>query len=148
MEKDWLESAALVASRSSDNTNEGYMNWAKGMIRDLLDHDIGVMAGTDCPIFFLTPGFSLHRELETLVEQGKMTPKEALYAATVRPAQYFDMEDELGTVDQGKIADLVLLDKNPLENIRHTTSINAVIKNGNLYDAEKLAAIKRSLDGK
>lgn len=146
MENDWVYNAGVVSSRSSGDVNEGYMNWASGMIRDFLDHDIGVMAGTDCPIFFLTPGFSLHRELETLVEKGRMTPKEALYSATVRPAQYFDMENELGTVDQGKIADLILLDKNPLDNIRNTTSINAVFKNGTLYDSEKLAAIKSRLD--
>lgn len=147
MEKDWLEGASLVASRSSDTTNDGYMNWASGMIRDFLDHDIGVMAGTDCPIFFLTPGFSLHRELETLVERGRMTPKEALYSATVRPAQYFDMSNDLGTVEEGKIADLILLDKNPLDNIRNTTSINAVFKNGTLYDSEKLSEMKNVLDG-
>jgi len=146
MEKDWVYNAGVVASRSSGNANEGYMNWASSMIREFLDNDIGVMAGTDCPIFFLTPGFSLHRELETLVEKGRMTPKEALYSATVRPAQYFNMEDELGTVEKGKIADLILLDKNPLENIRNTTSIHAVFKNGTLYDSEKLEAMKNRLD--
>jgi len=146
MEEMWLENAGLIASRSPDNKNQPYMNWASGMIRDFLDNDIGVMAGTDCPIFFLTPGFSLHRELETLVEQANMTPKEALYASTVRPAQYFNMDDKLGTVEEGKIADLILLDKNPLENIRNTTSINAVFKNGNLFDSDKLDAMKSRLD--
>jgi len=146
MEKDWLKYANQVSSHPSDNTNEGYMNWAKNMIREFLDYKIGIMAGTDCPIFFLTPGFSLHRELETLVEQGRMTPKEALYSATVRPAQYFNLQDKLGTIEQGKLADLILLDKNPLQNIRHTTSINAVFKNGTLYDSKKLDIMKSQLD--
>lgn len=146
MEDVWLENANLIASRTSDNKTQPYMNWASGMVRDFLDNDIGVMAGTDCPIFFLTPGFSLHRELETLVEQANMTPKEALYASTVRPAQYFNMEDKLGTVEEGKIADLILLNKNPLDNIRNTTSIDAVFKNGNLFDSDQLAAMKERLD--
>ncbi len=145
MEVAWIKYAEEIIESTSGSPDPAYMDWAADMIREFEDHDIGVVAGTDCPIFFLTPGFSLHRELETLVDHGKLTNQEALYAATVRPAAYFDMQDQIGTVEAGKIADLILLQKNPLDDISHTSSINAVIKNGVMYDHAALSKMKADL---
>ena len=103
------------------------------------------MAGTDCPIFFLTPGRSLHEELAVLVEAG-LSPLEALRTATLNPARYFGMEGELGSLKEGMWADLLILNANPLENIAHTTDINAVVKQGTLYDRAKLDEILTRLD--
>ena len=100
------------------------------------------MAGTDCPIFYLTPGYSLHEELALLVKGG-LTPLETIEAATLKPAQYFSMDKELGLVQEGMLADLLLLDANPLENIRNTKKINAVIRDGKLHDR---AALDQLLD--
>jgi len=145
MEAAWIEYAEQLAATNSGSPDPAYMDWAADMIRDFQDHNIGIVAGTDCPIFFLTPGFSLHRELETLVDHGNLTNREALYAATVRPAAYFDLQDKIGTVEEGKIADLILLREDPLQDISHTRSINAVIKNGVMYDQQKLAKMKAEL---
>lgn len=144
----WEEGSASMRELPIDPKREIFMTWASEMIAEFKEYNIPVMAGTDCPIFFLTPGFSLHRELEVLVEHGKMTPSEALKSATVNPAQYFNLQDELGTIEEGKIADLLLLDKNPLDNIKHTTSISAVIKDGYLHDTQALQDLKDKLKSK
>jgi pimeloyl-ACP methyl ester carboxylesterase len=86
---------------------------------------------------FVWPGFSLHEELEWLVKAG-LTPIEALQAATLNPAQFLGREKELGTVERGKLADLVLLDDNPLEDIRNTQRIAAVMANGRYMDKTEL----------
>ena len=90
---------------------------------------VPIGAGTDTPIGRAIPGYSLHRELEMLVEAG-LTPLEAITAATVQPARFVGMQDEMGRVQSGMKADLVLLDANPLADIRNTTVIRHVISQG------------------
>ena len=95
-------------------------------------HKAGVpfLAGTDTPPgVYIFPGFSLHEELQRFVAAG-FTPLEALQTATLNPARYFQMEKQFGTVEEGRFADLVLLDANPLENISNTQKIAAVVLNG------------------
>jgi imidazolonepropionase-like amidohydrolase len=79
-------------------------------------------------------GLTLHEELALLVEAG-LTPMEALQTATRNPAEYLNKLDSLGTIEKGKLADLVLLDANPLEDIRNTRKIRAVIIGGKLVAA-------------
>ncbi len=108
-------------------------------------HQAGVrfLAGTDTPTPYTFPGSSLHEELVLLVEAG-LTPLEALQAATRNPAEYLDQLDRLGTIEAGKLADLVLLDANPLEDIRNTQKISAVIVGGKLFSHEALQALLAS----
>ncbi|MFQ5610157.1 MAG: amidohydrolase family protein, partial [Woeseiaceae bacterium] len=98
-------------------------------------------AGTDTPLGPSPPGYSLHTELELLVRAG-LSSIEALAAATVRPAEFFSLQDEMGTVDAGKVADLVLLDANPLDDIGNAKRIAKVISKGVVYDVDEL--IERS----
>jgi imidazolonepropionase-like amidohydrolase len=95
---------------------------------------VRVLAGTDAPLRNSPPGFGLHEELSLLV-QGGLTPMEALRAATLAPAEYLGLTDSLGTVAPGKLADLILLDANPLADIRNTRRIAAVVANGRLIDS-------------
>ena len=100
------------------------------------------MAGTDLGNAFVLPGFNLHDELALFV-RGGLTPAEALKTATYNPAKFLGMLDRLGTVEEGKLADLVLLDANPLEDIHNTQKIRAVVLNGRYLDRaalEKLLA--------
>jgi len=90
---------------------------------------VGVLAGTDAGQGTLPPGEGLHQELELLVAAG-FTPAEALRSATLEPAKYLDATESLGAVEQGKFADLVLLDANPLSDIRNTRKIAAVVLGG------------------
>src|SRR6266403_106181 len=103
-------------------------------------HKAGVpfLAGTDTPAgVHIFPGYSLHEELQRFVAAG-FTPLEALQTATINPARFFEMEDQMGTVEKGKLADLVLLSANPLEDIANTQKTAAVIANGRYYRRAEL----------
>lgn len=100
---------------------------------------VPILAGSDCFNAFVYPGSSLHEELALLVEAG-LSPLEALRSATSRPAQFLGRQD-LGRIAPGAIADLVVLDANPLEDIKNTTRIHAVIADGVLYGAPARAAM-------
>lgn len=98
-------------------------------------HKTGVpfLAGTDTPAgVHIFPGYSLHEELQRFAAAG-FTPLEALQTATINPARFFGMEEQLGTVENGKLADLVLLSANPLEDIANTQKIAGVIVNGRYF---------------
>ena len=91
------------------------------------------LAGTDTPAgVHIFPGYSLHEELQRFVAAG-FTPLEALQTATINPARFFGIEDQAGTVETGKFADLVLLSANPLEDIANTQKIVAVLVNGQYF---------------
>jgi hypothetical protein len=98
---------------------------------------VKILAGTDFGNPYILPGFSLHDELGLLVKAG-LTPMEALQSATRNPAEFLGTLDQLGTVETGKIADLVLLRANPLTNIANTQKIEAVIIGGRLLDQSEL----------
>lgn len=104
------------------------------LTRQLHDAGVKLLAGTDASQPFVYPGFSLHEELQLLVRSG-LTPLEALRTATYNPAEYFSATDSLGTVAKGKVADMVLLDANPLVDIGNTRRIAAIIANGRLFDS-------------
>jgi imidazolonepropionase-like amidohydrolase len=111
-------------------------------------HKAGVpfLAGTDTPPgVYIFPGFSLHEELQRFVAAG-FTPLEALQTATLNPAKFIQMEDRLGTIEPGKLADLVLLDANPLEKIENTQKIAAVIVNGRYFSRKDLQKILQGVE--
>jgi imidazolonepropionase-like amidohydrolase len=106
-------------------------------------HRAGVpfMAGTDtAPGVYIMPGFSLHDELVNFVEAG-FTRMESLQTATSGPAKFLEMESSYGSVESGKIADLVLLSANPLDDIHNTQKIVAVMANGRFFDRVALDRI-------
>lgn len=101
---------------------------------------VGILAGTDALNPYAFPGFSLHDELELLVKAG-LKPMDALQAATLNAARFMNRENDLGTVAPGKLADLVLLEANPLDDIRHTRGIHAVVYGGRLFSKNDLDAM-------
>ena len=98
-------------------------------------HDAGVplLVGTDAPEPQVAPGASLHHELEFLVEAG-MSEQEALVAATLENARILRREDELGSIEPGRRADLLLVEADPLSDIRNTRRIRGVIRGGRRLD--------------
>jgi hypothetical protein len=109
---------------------------------------VPMMAGTDAMNPYCFPGFSLHDELALLVESG-LTPLAALQAATVNPAKFLGRTEEMGTVEAGKAADLVLLGADPLADIHNTTQIQAVWLQGQFFDKAALdAMLEKAWHGK
>jgi len=142
-EPDWLPALAMLPDEvqrrwqaqadrqreAAPGTDHTFAEWSLFLTARLKAHDVPIGAGTDTPIGLGIPGYSLHTELELLVESG-LTPLEALHAATVQPARFFGLDDEMGQVEVGMRADLVLLDGNPLEDIRNTRRIQGVMTQG------------------
>ena len=108
-------------------------------------HNEGVLflAGTDVMNPNTFPGFAIHDELELLVQAGFST-MDAIRAATLNPAVFLGSEDEFGSIGPGKVADLVLLDADPLTDIRNTTRIGAVVVRGEYFDRERLDELLNS----
>jgi imidazolonepropionase-like amidohydrolase len=109
------------------------------------EHGVPLLIGTDMPNMpRVYPGFSVHDEMKLLVETG-LSPLYVLQGATINPARFFGLTDSLGTVEEGKLADLVLLEGNPLEDVTNTQRIRAVVANGQLYRRSHLAAMLEDL---
>jgi hypothetical protein len=135
---------AKIAERDRQIRNQDYRMSDKNRKRhfqDLLQmHRSGVMMLTGTMLnkeSVGTPGLLLHDELGLFVQSG-LSSFEALKTATVNPARFMRREKDLGTIETGKLADLVLLDANPLTEISNTRKINAVVVNGRLLKRQDL----------
>jgi hypothetical protein len=115
---------------------EGYFGWMKKFTKLLADAHIPIMTGSDT-FGFVVPGFSLHKEFQFLQKCG-LTPFQILKASTVTPARYLNTIATEGTVSEGKNANLVLLNKNPLEDVKNTQTIEGVILKGKWFNRKKL----------
>lgn len=136
------EWGALDGSLGGRSTDPTYPEWSLFLVGLMHEAGVPIGAGTDTPIGYAVPGYSLHSELEMLVRAG-LSPLEALRSATVRPAEFFGLERAMGTVEPGMLADLVLLSGNPMEDITLTRSIQAVVSKGRLLDRAALDALVR-----
>jgi len=126
---DYVIQNLYAANRTAEEVSHQRQMWAwrQRFVRELLDHDVPILAGTDTGTPYSVPGFALHDELEHLVGAGA-TPRQALYAATVEPAKFLGLNT--GAVEPRKIADLVVLDADPLADIRNTRRIHTVVTRG------------------
>jgi imidazolonepropionase-like amidohydrolase len=134
----------LAAPENTPARRARFIEVRRKALRDLHKGGVGILLGSDAPQVWNVPGFSVHRELAALVAAG-LTPFEALATGTVNVATYLKESAKSGTVAQGKVADLILLDANPLTDITNTTKISGVMVQGRwLPKAEidrKLAAL-------
>jgi hypothetical protein len=135
--EEWKRFITRLQKRTPEQNAQRRLQMYSKLIQGMRRAGVEFMAGTDLGNEYLYPGFSLHDELVLLVQAG-LTPMEALQAATRNPAKFLGRLDSLGTIEKGKIADLVLLDANPLENISNTQRINAVVVNGRYLPKEAL----------
>ena len=134
--EEWL---MLIASLNNETRQPDttMADWSLRRTGELHKAGAPIAAGTDTPIGLSIPGYSLHTELERLVGAG-LSPQEALDSATLRPAEFFSIEDKLGRIRPGYTADLVLLSENPLENIGNTRAVELVLKGGEVVDRPQL----------
>lgn len=123
----------------------GLMKNSEHVVGGMQQAGVKILAGTDTAAPFVYPGFSLHEELALLVGAG-LTPMQALQSATSRAAEFMGKSATQGTIEKGKVADLVLLDANPLADIHNTTRISAVIVRGKLLDRAALDATLLSVE--
>jgi imidazolonepropionase-like amidohydrolase len=127
-----------------------YVEVRNQLVKAIADSGGRIMAGSDTPEWFFGYGWTLHRELESLVAAG-LTPYQALAAATTTPAEFLRASKEWGTIEAGKRADLLFLSANPLEDIRNTSRIEAVVIGGRWLDAAErermIAAAAERLGG-
>ena len=137
IEQRWKMKIERIINNDVSEFSLKQTKWMFDMVGKIHSTGIEIMAGTDSPILFLTPGRSLHQELAVLVEAG-LSPLDAIKSATINPAKYFDLENELGSIKKNMWADLIVLDANPLENINNTMRINAVIKQGQYFKRNEL----------
>lgn len=146
-----LQSKWLTANNYNRNTSpekvayfDKLIKFHVQLVRAFKEAGVPMVAGTDAGVSGVVWGFSLHDELELLVKAG-LTPEEALASATRLSARWLGIDSQLGTVETGKLADLVLLDANPLEDIANTRKISGVFINGNWLASGKLKAMLTDL---
>jgi imidazolonepropionase-like amidohydrolase len=103
------------------------------IVKKLHDAGVTIVAGTDQGF----PGFSVPRELELYVQAG-LTPADAIQTATIIPARVMNLDKTVGSIEEGKQADLIIVDGDPLKNIRDIRNVTTVIKGGHIYDPHQL----------
>ena len=116
------------------------------MLLPAYESGIKVLAGSDCGASnsYVDPGSSRHSELEQMVAAG-LTPLQALQTSIINGPTFFGLENDYGSVSVGKAADLLLLEKNPLEDIRNTRSIRTVVQGAEIYDQNRLKDLLESI---
>lgn len=144
----WKQSKKTLMENKDYNqeTMVRFMELRKKLLRAMKDQGVGILLGSDAPQVFDVPGFSLHQELKYYCEAG-FTPYEALRTGTYNIGRFLK-RDDVGIIRVGALADLVLLDANPLESIDNTQKINGVMKSGKWYSRDyldrELASIRKS----
>ena len=131
---------ALAIRESTDDPVklDSFRQWNLKIVGQMHDAGVKFLSGTDCPAYpGFTPGFCLHLELKAMVLAG-LSPLEALQTATINPAEFFSITDQLGSIEVGKFADMVLLDSDPLMDIDNTRRIASVVSRGKYYDRQSL----------
>jgi imidazolonepropionase-like amidohydrolase len=127
-------------------TRKKFIDKELEVVRMLEKAGVPFLAGTDTPAgVHIFPGFSLHEELERFVAAG-FTPLEALQTATLNPAQFFGMAGQLGAIEEGKLADMVLLSANPMEDIANTEKIAGVFVNGRYFSHSQIEKLLRGVE--
>ncbi len=129
-----------TSSTRPAEADEAYRGSASDVHR-MRELGVNILAGTDAGSVLVYPGFALHEELRRLVEDAQLSPRDALWSATIGPSRFARLDDRLGALSAGKIADIVLLDADPLTNIRNTRRIFAVVQGGRLFSRADLDAL-------
>jgi hypothetical protein len=146
IQRNWVNWLGAAGTREFQSILRPIVPLELKNVRLLNEAGVALLAGTDVGVPLQVPGISLHLELERLVEAG-LTPLQALQTATLNPARVLGLTDSLGTVEPDKLADLVVLDANPLDDIHNTQKIHAVVANGRLSrraDLDQLLATPRT----
>jgi imidazolonepropionase-like amidohydrolase len=135
--EDWREQV----EERKDGAYEEFRKMLPGLYRDvreMREAGVRVIAGTDVGVALLYPGFGMHDELAKLVEHVAFSPMDALRSATYDAAAFHNACEKFGSIAPGQAADLVLLDENPLSDIRNTRRIRGVMAQGRWFDRKAI----------
>jgi imidazolonepropionase-like amidohydrolase len=138
---------AIVGSMDTDPlaVRQRFVDHELAIVRTLHSAGVPFLAGTDTPAGVdVTPGISLHRELQRFVDAG-FTPLEALQTATINPARFFGKLSDYGSVQAGRVADLVMLRANPLEDIANARAIGGVVADGKYWSPADIEGLRTRL---
>jgi imidazolonepropionase-like amidohydrolase len=138
---DWREQVLEATDQRRQTLRGIWETTARRDFREMHEAGVELLVGSDAAVLNVFPGYSLHDEMALFVTELGMTPAEVIERATRRSAKFLGISDQTGTVEQGKIADLVLLDANPLDDIRNTKKISTVVVRGTLYDQNGIKKI-------
>ncbi len=138
---DWREQVLEATDQRRQTLTRYWEETARRDFREMHEAGVELLIGSDAAVLNIYPGYSLHDEMALFVRELGMTPAEVIERTTRRSAKFLGISDQTGSVEQGKMADLVLLDANPLDDIRNTKRIAAVILRGTLYDKGGLERI-------
>jgi len=147
---DWREQVLEATDQRRQFLRKIWDDVVRRDLREMHEAGMDLLIGSDVAVLNIYPGFSIHDEMALFVSELGMTPAEVIERATRRSARFLRISDSVGTVERGKVADLVLLEANPLEDIRNSRRIAAVILRGTLYDVngikQILAAVRAAPD--
>lgn len=138
--------SAMRASEDYTNMRINLNNTFVNLVPKLHKAGVKLLAGSDCGASnsYVYPGTSLHGELQAMVDAG-LPPMEALKAATINGAEFLEVDDQYGSMKTGKMADLLILNGNPLEDIRNTREIGMMVLKGKIYTKAEMDAMLESV---
>lgn len=142
---DWREQVAEASDERRALLRKIYNEVVRRDLREMHEAGMDILPGSDVAALNIFPGFSLHDELALFVTELGMTPAEVIERGTRRSARLLRIDNSTGTVERGKIADLVLLDADPLQDIRNTRRIVSVVLRGRLYDQKGLDGLRAAV---
>ena len=130
---------AKKAKASGSNFRKKMQELEESMIVGMQENGVNILAGSDSGAFnsYVYSGESLHSELQELVNAG-LTPGQALKTSIINGPKFFDLEEYYGNIEEGKVADMIILRANPMEDIKNTRSIESVIRNNKVYNPGSL----------
>ena len=128
--ENWIKSKKDLVANPKYNADKinSFIKLRRQLILECQKNGVGILLGSDGPQIFNVPGFSVHHELRYMAQSG-LTPFQALQSGTVNVAKFYNANDK-GMIKQGYVADLVLLNANPLKDISNTSAIEGVMLNG------------------
>lgn len=142
---DWREQ---LEQDRSDDRKDFFRRLMPSLVRDIKEMraaGVTILPSTDTAVVFIFPGWALQEEIARYVELLDFTPAEAIEAATRQAAEFMGVGDSVGTIEPGKVADLLLLEANPLEDIRNTQRIDSLILRGRVFDRGALLDLLESV---
>ncbi|WP_251357822.1 amidohydrolase family protein [Kangiella sp. TOML190] len=133
--KDWID--AKAGFNAPKTIRQDFLDYRALLLKAIQQHHGKILLGSDAPQIFNVPGFSIHRELKLMVDRG-LTPYQALKTGTVNVANFLNLSDQIGTLEVGKNAEMIMLSNNPLDKIENSYSIQGVFHNGIWTDKQAI----------